>query len=204
MPFSQFLPPLVISILFCLSHVSILTRNHLRCLVPPYFIMYLTDVSVIKDPSLAQNHLRGDVKEKNDKLCSSQTLWRMCPERIGSFIYQSCHSAPLRQLPHALENPKAMLSTSEKRAIDLVWAKPFDGNSPLIRYILEVSENSKSCLTFICVFFILLRYHEGWDWLRVTSNIGTWYTENILIQCSKVKDVCTYHMKKMVSGQMYF
>lgn len=37
-----------------------------------------------------------------------------------------------------------MLSTSEKRAIDLSWAKPFDGNSPLIRYILEVSENSES------------------------------------------------------------
>lgn len=37
-----------------------------------------------------------------------------------------------------------MLSTSEKRAIDLAWGKPFDGNSPLIRYILEVSENSES------------------------------------------------------------
>uniref|UniRef100_A0A3Q3X8V9 Uncharacterized protein n=1 Tax=Mola mola TaxID=94237 RepID=A0A3Q3X8V9_MOLML len=46
------------------------------------------------------------------------------------------------QLPHAPENPTAVLSTSEKRAIDLAWAKPFDGNSPLIRYILEVSENA--------------------------------------------------------------
>lgn len=51
-----------------------------------------------------------------------------------------------RQLPHAPENPSALLSTSEKRAIDLSWAKPFDGNSPLIRYILEVSENSESGL----------------------------------------------------------
>lgn len=37
----------------------------------------------------------------------------------------------------------ATLSTSERRAINLTWAKPFDGNSPLIRYVLEMSENSK-------------------------------------------------------------
>ncbi|CAG06587.1 unnamed protein product, partial [Tetraodon nigroviridis] len=49
---------------------------------------------------------------------------------------------PRRQLPHPPENPTAVLSTSEKRAINLAWAKPFDGNSPLIRYILEVSENN--------------------------------------------------------------
>ncbi|XP_008312564.1 protein sidekick-2 isoform X2 [Cynoglossus semilaevis] len=60
---------------------------------------------------------------------------------VGGNDSRSAHLR-VRQLPHALENPKAMLSTSEKRAIDLVWAKPFDGNSPLIRYILEVSENN--------------------------------------------------------------
>lgn len=38
----------------------------------------------------------------------------------------------------------ATLSTSERRAINLTWAKPFDGNSPLIRYVLEMSENSKA------------------------------------------------------------
>ncbi|XP_062859555.1 protein sidekick-2-like [Trichomycterus rosablanca] len=54
------------------------------------------------------------------------------------------HSAHLkvRQLPHAPENPAAVLSSVEKRAINLTWAKPFDGNSPLIRYVLEVSENN--------------------------------------------------------------
>lgn len=49
-----------------------------------------------------------------------------------------------RQLPHAPEHPVATLSTSERRAINLTWAKPFDGNSPLIRYVLEMSENSKA------------------------------------------------------------
>ena len=48
-----------------------------------------------------------------------------------------------RQLPHAPENPIAVLSSTEKRAINLTWAQAFDGNSPLIRYILEVSENSE-------------------------------------------------------------
>lgn len=49
-----------------------------------------------------------------------------------------------RQLPHAPENPIALLSLTERRAINLTWARAFDGNSPLIRYILEVSENSES------------------------------------------------------------
>ncbi|XP_060058654.1 protein sidekick-2 isoform X2 [Erinaceus europaeus] len=48
----------------------------------------------------------------------------------------------VRQLPHAPERPVALLSTEERRAINLTWAKPFDGNSPLIRYILEMSENN--------------------------------------------------------------
>lgn len=48
-----------------------------------------------------------------------------------------------RQLPHAPEHPVATLSTVERRAINLTWTKPFDGNSPLLRYVLEMSENSK-------------------------------------------------------------
>ncbi|NXY79293.1 SDK2 protein, partial [Glareola pratincola] len=45
-------------------------------------------------------------------------------------------------LPHAPESPVAALSPLEKRAINLTWAKPFDGNSPLLRYVVEVSENN--------------------------------------------------------------
>ncbi|NXS91194.1 SDK2 protein, partial [Jacana jacana] len=48
----------------------------------------------------------------------------------------------VRQLPHAPESPVAALSPLEKRAINLTWAKPFDGNSPLLRYVVEVSENN--------------------------------------------------------------
>ncbi|XP_059854532.1 protein sidekick-2 [Delphinus delphis] len=48
----------------------------------------------------------------------------------------------VRQLPHAPEHPVATLSAAERRAVNLTWAKPFDGNSPLIRYVLEMSENN--------------------------------------------------------------
>uniref|UniRef100_A0A673YU70 Sidekick cell adhesion molecule 2 n=1 Tax=Salmo trutta TaxID=8032 RepID=A0A673YU70_SALTR len=37
---------------------------------------------------------------------------------------------------------KISLLVSHSRAINLTWAQAFDGNSPLIRYILEVSENN--------------------------------------------------------------
>ncbi|XP_058845794.1 protein sidekick-2-like isoform X4 [Acipenser ruthenus] len=60
---------------------------------------------------------------------------------VGGNDSRSAHLR-VRQLPHAPENPVAVLSLVERRAINLTWAKPFDGNSPLIRYILEVSENN--------------------------------------------------------------
>uniref|UniRef100_A0A8C5N9E1 Sidekick cell adhesion molecule 2b n=1 Tax=Gouania willdenowi TaxID=441366 RepID=A0A8C5N9E1_GOUWI len=60
---------------------------------------------------------------------------------VGGNDSRSAHLR-VRQLPHSPENPVALLSRSERRAIELAWAKPFDGNSPLIRYILEVSENN--------------------------------------------------------------
>lgn len=63
---------------------------------------------------------------------------------LSCLILFHTHTHKYRQLPHAPENPIAVLSASEKRAINLTWAQAFDGNSPLIRYILEVSENSKA------------------------------------------------------------
>uniref|UniRef100_A0A3B1IV52 Sidekick cell adhesion molecule 2 n=1 Tax=Astyanax mexicanus TaxID=7994 RepID=A0A3B1IV52_ASTMX len=60
---------------------------------------------------------------------------------VGGNDSRSAHLR-VRQLPHAPENPSAVLSSTEKRSINLTWAKPFDGNSPLIRYMLEVSENN--------------------------------------------------------------
>lgn len=75
------------------------------------------------------------------QLCSSPPLGLRCFCH-GIFLIFTPVCA-YRQLPHAPENPVALLSATEKRAINLTWAQAFDGNSPLIRYILEVSENSK-------------------------------------------------------------
>ncbi|XP_054891934.1 protein sidekick-2 isoform X1 [Poeciliopsis prolifica] len=60
---------------------------------------------------------------------------------VGGNDSRSAHLR-VRQLPHAPENPVAILSSTEKRAINLTWAQAFDGNSPLIRYTMEVSENN--------------------------------------------------------------
>ncbi|KAL0993533.1 hypothetical protein UPYG_G00109280 [Umbra pygmaea] len=60
---------------------------------------------------------------------------------VGGNDSRSAHLR-VRQLPHSPENPAATLSHVEKRSINLTWAPAFDGNSPLIRYILEVSENN--------------------------------------------------------------
>uniref|UniRef100_W5UH46 Protein sidekick-2 n=1 Tax=Ictalurus punctatus TaxID=7998 RepID=W5UH46_ICTPU len=71
--------------------------------------------------------------------------------RVTSQGGNDSHTAHLkvRQLPHAPENPSTILSSVEKRAINLTWAKPFDGNSPLIRYILEVSENNAPWMVLV-------------------------------------------------------
>ncbi|XP_059414733.1 protein sidekick-2-like isoform X2 [Carassius carassius] len=60
---------------------------------------------------------------------------------VGGNDSRSAHLR-VRQLPHSPENLIATLSSSERRTINLTWAQAFDGNSPLIRYILEVSENN--------------------------------------------------------------
>ncbi|XP_076856634.1 protein sidekick-2 isoform X2 [Brachyhypopomus gauderio] len=60
---------------------------------------------------------------------------------VGGNDSRSAHLR-VRQLPHAPENPSAVLSAVDKRAINLTWTKPFDGNSPLVGYVLEVSENN--------------------------------------------------------------
>ncbi|NXW17532.1 SDK2 protein, partial [Circaetus pectoralis] len=71
----------------------------------------------------------------------SPGAWGGSGQMVGASI-PSPALLVLQQLPHAPESPTATLSPLEKRAINLTWAKPFDGNSPLLRYIVEVSENN--------------------------------------------------------------
>ncbi|MED6283407.1 Protein sidekick-1, partial [Characodon lateralis] len=46
------------------------------------------------------------------------------------------------ELPHSPRSLTALLSDSDSRSVHLSWLRPFDGNSPLLYYVLELSENN--------------------------------------------------------------
>ncbi|XP_028913332.1 protein sidekick-1 isoform X2 [Ornithorhynchus anatinus] len=46
------------------------------------------------------------------------------------------------ELPHSPQNLMASLNSSHSRTVILSWVRPFDGNSPLLYYIVELSENN--------------------------------------------------------------
>uniref|UniRef100_M3YU18 Uncharacterized protein n=1 Tax=Mustela putorius furo TaxID=9669 RepID=M3YU18_MUSPF len=47
------------------------------------------------------------------------------------------------ELPHSPQNLLANLNSSHSHTVMLSWVRPFDGNSPVLYYIVELSENSK-------------------------------------------------------------
>uniref|UniRef100_A0A7N6C2C5 Sidekick cell adhesion molecule 1a n=1 Tax=Anabas testudineus TaxID=64144 RepID=A0A7N6C2C5_ANATE len=46
------------------------------------------------------------------------------------------------ELPHSPRSLTARLNDSDSRSVLLSWLRPFDGNSPLLYYVLELSENN--------------------------------------------------------------
>uniref|UniRef100_UPI00398E8C7C protein sidekick-1 isoform X2 n=1 Tax=Pristiophorus japonicus TaxID=55135 RepID=UPI00398E8C7C len=46
------------------------------------------------------------------------------------------------ELPHPPRNLQASFNSSSSRAVDLSWTRPFDGNSPILHYSVELSENN--------------------------------------------------------------
>ncbi|XP_036422629.1 protein sidekick-1 isoform X2 [Colossoma macropomum] len=46
------------------------------------------------------------------------------------------------ELPHFPRNLQASLNATDSRSVDLSWMRPFDGNSPLLHYVVELSENN--------------------------------------------------------------
>ncbi|XP_066129570.1 protein sidekick-1 [Saccopteryx bilineata] len=46
------------------------------------------------------------------------------------------------ELPHPPQNLLAGLNSSHGHAVQLSWVRPFDGNSPVLYYIVELSENN--------------------------------------------------------------
>ncbi|XP_058141692.1 protein sidekick-1 isoform X1 [Dasypus novemcinctus] len=46
------------------------------------------------------------------------------------------------ELPHSPQNLLAYLNSSHSHSVMLSWVRPFDGNSPVLYYIVELSENN--------------------------------------------------------------
>uniref|UniRef100_A0A8B9SEL6 Sidekick cell adhesion molecule 1 n=1 Tax=Apteryx owenii TaxID=8824 RepID=A0A8B9SEL6_APTOW len=46
------------------------------------------------------------------------------------------------ELPHSPQNLLAALNSSYSRSVVLSWVRPFDGNSPVLYYMVELSENN--------------------------------------------------------------
>uniref|UniRef100_A0A673T7G1 Sidekick cell adhesion molecule 1 n=1 Tax=Suricata suricatta TaxID=37032 RepID=A0A673T7G1_SURSU len=79
------------------------------------------------------------VVEKDGSLLISQT-WS---GDIGDYTWHIGHSDHLEaRLPHSPQNLLASLNSSHSRAVGLSWVRPFDGNSPVLYYIVELSENN--------------------------------------------------------------
>ncbi|XP_064171799.1 protein sidekick-1 [Anguilla rostrata] len=53
------------------------------------------------------------------------------------------------ELPHSPRNLQASLNANYSRMVDLSWVRPFDGNSPLLHYIVELSENNSPWKTYL-------------------------------------------------------
>lgn len=70
-------------------------------------------------------------------LCNVRSRLTMC---VCSFLFAP---ADPRELPHPPQNLLASLNSSHSHAVVLSWVRPFDGNSPVLHYIVELSENSE-------------------------------------------------------------
>ncbi|XP_061768377.1 protein sidekick-1-like [Nerophis ophidion] len=53
------------------------------------------------------------------------------------------------ELPHSPRSLAARLNDSDSRSVLLSWLRPFDGNSPLLYYLLELSENNSPWKVYV-------------------------------------------------------
>ncbi|XP_048847436.1 protein sidekick-1-like [Brienomyrus brachyistius] len=92
-------------------------------------------------------HPRGRISLADGSLHISQTWSGDIGDYTCTVLSQAgndSQSARLEviELPHSPRNLQARLNASDSRAVDLSWVRPFDGNSPLLHYEVELSENN--------------------------------------------------------------
>ncbi|XP_007941083.1 protein sidekick-1 [Orycteropus afer afer] len=87
------------------------------------------------------------VVEKDGSLLISQTWSGDIGDYTCEIISQGGNDSrtarlEVIELPHPPQNLLASLDTSRSHSVTLSWVRPFDGNSPVLYYIVEVSENN--------------------------------------------------------------
>ncbi|XP_037669666.1 protein sidekick-1 isoform X2 [Choloepus didactylus] len=87
------------------------------------------------------------VVEENGSLLISQTWSGDIGDYTCEIISEGGNDSRMArleviELPHSPQNLLASLSPSRGRAVALSWVRPFDGNSPVLRYVVELSENN--------------------------------------------------------------
>ncbi|KAI6076511.1 Protein sidekick-1 [Aix galericulata] len=80
------------------------------------------------------------------------------------------------ELPHSPQNLLATLNSSYSRSVMLSWVRPFDGNSPVLYYMVELSENRR--------FLLLKKKLLPKVPLRKTNTKSSVQSETISLFCS--------------------
>ncbi|XP_035260908.1 protein sidekick-1 isoform X3 [Anguilla anguilla] len=100
-----------------------------------------------KDGSVVSQTSGGRISLRDGSLHISQTWSGDIGDYTCNVLSQAGNdskSARLEviELPHSPRNLQASLNATDSRSVDLSWVRPFDGNSPLLHYIVELSENN--------------------------------------------------------------
>nr|XP_015215986.1 PREDICTED: protein sidekick-1 isoform X1 [Lepisosteus oculatus]XP_015215987.1 PREDICTED: protein sidekick-1 isoform X1 [Lepisosteus oculatus] len=100
-----------------------------------------------KDGTVLSSTKGGRISVKEGSLQISQTWSGDIGDYTCEVLSQAGNdskSARLEviELPHSPRNLQASLNASDSRTVDLFWVRPFDGNSPLLYYVVELSENN--------------------------------------------------------------
>ncbi|KAJ8372867.1 hypothetical protein AAFF_G00276400 [Aldrovandia affinis] len=100
-----------------------------------------------KDGSVVSQTSGGRISVRDGSLHISQTWSGDIGDYTCKVLSQAGNdskSARLEviELPHSPRNLQASLNATDSRTVDLTWVRPFDGNSPLLHYTVELSENN--------------------------------------------------------------
>lgn len=104
-------------------------------------------------------------------------VWMYCTAKCiyVYLILNLIFSVFFRELPHSPRNLQVSLNETDSRTVLLSWVRPFDGNSPLLHYIIELSENSKC----VRVLFIWALAHGLLNLMQLSCSFQlSWFVDS--------------------------